>query len=197
MAVILLLLIAYYFAVRSNIINGNCTTNETNDQCDEYETPIGIHIDLMQKLWHSIGDTVTTDLQYLKSLASSPKCKNLIESEYLENILYPVIHKNEPFSYGLKNLCPNPNPLQLPRARHPSQQITKQSNVNTLRIIYLIIMYKNPLQVIRLITALNTSMDHFLIHIDKKSSISITQTLTKYASTHFNVHIVNYNKYLF
>ena len=189
-----------FMACVNAFMHSICTTNNsdpiTNNQsiCNlemqlDMDGNVNLNINLMQKLWHSIGDTVSSDLEYLKSLTITPSCHEKIETEYFQHILYPVIHKDQPFSYNLQNLCPFPNPLTIPK---PKPQSLNQKPPKTFRIIYLIIMYKDPSQVLRLISALNTSMDHFLIHIDAKSSQDVSTPIVNHAQSHFNIHIVNY-----
>ena len=193
MSALYIILIVTLIPYGTGLNHLNITSNHTaipNDDksIQDIQLDINPNLNLMQKLWLSIGDTVSSDLKYLKSLATSQSCHEKIETEYLQNILYPVIHKDQPFSYNLTNLCPNPNSLR--RNRPINGPNIKTTNPKSLRIVYLIIMYKNPSQVIRLISALNTSMDHFLIHIDAKSPINVSEPILNLAAIHSNIHIV-------
>ena len=170
---------------------------------------------IARKVWTSIEPHVTADLSYLKSLAKTEECQQAIEDMYIQHVSYSVVRTEDSYSFDLQNLCPstsrsielsvNSTTSVIPTHHHNDSNdqsnksnhshhsnLSNQSSPESLRIVYLIIMHQHPLQSIRLMEALNTSNDLFLVHIDLKSSDSIASVVTTFADLHSNVHLVCY-----
>ena len=155
---------------------------------------------IARKVWTSIEPHVTADLSYLKSLAETEECKQSIEDMYIQHVSYSVVRAEDSYSFDLQNLCSSTTTssttIQLAvnsTALIPnSHNHSNHSSPDSLRIVYLILMHQHPHQTLRLIAALNTSDDLFLVHIDQKSSDSIASVITEFAESHHNVHLVCY-----